>query len=205
MNTINYIDKTHQTMKLITIISVVLCFVFCGYVYFSSMIQIDQERQKIYILDNGNVLKLAHSDNIKNNLPAEIKSHVSDFVRLFNTFEADPVDIKETINAALQLADNSARAIHYKREEKRYYHEIVDGSISTRVKIDSIQILSQQEPYVCRVKYRFKIIRPTKEVMKSYTANCQVRSVKRTNQNPHGLLIERYNIEKPELIYERER
>ncbi len=205
MKQLTYIDKTHQVMKLITFSVLLLSFLFSGFVYFKTEQRSAEERKKIYILDNGNVLKLAHSDNIKNNLPAEIKSHISDFIRLFYTFEPDPKDIKETIEAALYLADNSARALHYNREEERYYHKIVDGSISTRVKVDEIKITNKQEPYICEITYRYKIIRATKEVMNKYVAKCQIRSTKRTDNNPHGLMIERFTTKKPELIYERKR
>lgn len=76
--------------------------------------------------------------------------------------DPDPIDIKR-IEKALFFIDESGKQIHFKREEALYYHQLVDGSISTRVYIDSIvPVLAENNVYHCKIFARQKFIRSSK-------------------------------------------
>ncbi len=159
------------------------------------MNQIEESRNKVYLLNQGNALDLVRSRNEKDNIVAEIKSHIGMFHEFFYNLDPDPIDIKTRINKSLFLIDESGALIHSKREEILYYHKLVDGSISSRVYIDSIiPTLSSDNVYHCKIIARQKLIRSSKTTEKHIDAECSIRNVARTDNNPHGFLIQQYRL-----------
>lgn len=194
MKILQNIDTSLKTMRTIMLTMLVLCFLFCSYVYFYSMKQIDQSRDKVYLLSQGNALELIRSRNGTDNMVAEIKNHVSMFHEFFYNLDPDPVDIKTRINKALFLIDESGSQIHSKREENLYYHKLIDGNMSSRVYIDSIIPVLTDNVYHCKIIARQKIIRTSSSSEKHIDAECTIRNVARTDNNPHGFLIQGYRL-----------
>jgi len=190
---------------MLSIISIFGAFILVAVFYFSSEAKIQQSREKIYVLSNGEVLQFALSKNIKENRPAEIKNHVATFSKLFFEFDPDPNDIKDKVNKSLVLIDNSGLQMHSSRKEKLYYHKIVESSISLRVKIDSTKLDMSNYPYGVTIYGKQKLIRPSKITYRNFNAICQVRNVRRTDDNPHGLFIENFRIIDNKVINEKSR
>lgn len=159
------------------------------------MAQVDESRNKVYLLSNGDALELVRSRSGKDNITAEIKNHITMFHQFFYDLDPDPVDIKTRIGKALYLIDDSGKQIHFKREEALYYHQLIDGSISTRVFIDSIGLsLDQNNKYQCKIYAWQKFTRSSGVTEKRIDAECSIRNVARTDSNPHGFLIEQYRL-----------
>lgn len=194
MKTVSNIDKALKGVKRLALISVICSAIIVLYNNYSSNKLIESMRNKVYVLKDGHALELAISRNANENKPAEVKSHIETFHKYFFKLDPDPVDINTSIKRGLYLIDESGVQLHAARQEQNYYHSIVEGSISTRVYIDSIKTNMSSVPYVCKIYAREKIIRKTKVVFKNLISQCQVRNVKRTTGNPHGLLIERFKI-----------
>lgn len=195
MKIIQNIDTSLKTMRTIMFIVILFAFLFCSYIYFYSMKQIDESRNKVYLLSQGNALELVRSRNGKDNIVAEIKSHITMFHEFFYNLDPDPVDIKTRINKALYLIDESGTQIHSKREEVLYYHKLIDGNISSRVYIDSIiPVLDSDNVYHCKIIARQKLIRTSNTTEKHIDGECTIRNVARTDNNPHGFLIEGYRL-----------
>lgn len=204
-NTFKNIDSAWRLSRLVTIITVICSFVFCGIVYFHSMNLIQKEREKVYVLDNGASLKLALKSNMKENRPAEIRNHVTTFHRLFFTLDPDPKQIKENISTSMFLIDNSGLKYEEIRQDKRYYEDIVAGNISTDIQVDSIKVDVSVYPYVCYWYGKERRIRPSKVEINKLWSRCQLRNVSRTDNNPHGLIMERYSVLNNEKIESHER
>lgn len=190
----NNINNAFNTMRLVCLATIVAACSYAIYSQYSSNQLIAKSREKVYVLKDGEALELALSRNANDNRKAEVNSHIEMFHQFFFNLDPDPDDIKHSINKALYLIDDTGRSYHDARDEKLYYHSLVEGSITSRIRIDSIISDMTKAPYVCRVYGRQKITRKTSVVFKKLISECQVRNVKRTSKNPHGLLIERYRL-----------
>lgn len=195
MKILQNIDTSLKNMRIISLAVIVFSLLFSGFIYTKSMAQVDESRNKVYLLSNGDALELVRSRSGKDNITAEIKNHITMFHQFFYDLDPDPVDIKTRIGKALYLIDDSGKQIHFKREEALYYHQLIDGSISTRVFIDSIGLsLDQNNKYQCKIYAWQKFTRSSGVTEKRIDAECSIRNVARTDSNPHGFLIEQYRL-----------
>jgi len=189
------LDTSLKTMRIVLVAVVVCSSLFCTFIFLKSMTLVEESREKVYLLSQGDALELVRSRNGNDNIKAEIKSHIEMFHQFFYNLDPDPVDIKTRIGKALYLIDESGLQIDSKRKEKLYYHQLVDGSISTRVYIDSIvPIQDKNGKYTCKVYAWQKFIRSSRVTNKRIDSECTIRNVARTDNNPHGFLIEKYRL-----------
>lgn len=203
-----YLKNLNSAFKLVKILSlsiVLMCFVFVLAFYYMSEKKVNESREKVYVLSSGSVLDFALSKNMEVNRPAEIKNHLETFNRLFFEFDPDPKDILERIDKALVLIDNSGSLMHSNRRESLYYHRIVEGSISSRIQVDSIKVDISSYPYRAQFFGKQKLIRPSNVILKNLIASCNLRNTKRTDDNPHGLFIENFQLINNETIDEKSR
>lgn len=168
---------------LITIVSVAASFSFA-----------ERQRQKIYILDEGKSLMLALSQDMEQNRPVEARQHVKRFHELFFTLAPDKAAIEENVQRSLLLADRSAESYYRNLQEKGYYNRIIAGNISQTVSIDSMQCSFDGYPYTVNTFATQRIIRESTVTERSLISTCHLRNSLRSDNNPHGFLIENFTI-----------
>jgi len=159
-------------------------------IYWSSRLAAEAS-EKIYVLANGKVLE-AVSSNRKDNIPVEIRDHVDMFHHYFFTLDPDEKVIQANITKALYLADGSAKKQYDNLKENSYYSNIIAGNMSEEIHADSISIDVSSYPYYFRYYGTQKIIRPTTIVIRNLITEGFVRNVSRSDNNPHGFLIEKW-------------
>ena len=91
-----------------SIVFAVLCTGIAGYAVWRSYSFAEQQRQKIYVLDNGKSLMLALAQDASINRPVEAREHVRRFHELFFTLAPDKNAIESNMKRAFNLADKSA-------------------------------------------------------------------------------------------------
>jgi conjugative transposon TraK protein len=138
-------------------------------------------------------MKASRSERV-DNISIEGKKHVETFHHHFFTLEPDEQVIKRGITRALYMADESAKQQYDNLRENRYYSNIIAGNISQRIEIDSIQLFLDKKPYYFRYYGTQQIIRTTSKVYRSLISEGYLREIKRSDNNDHGFLIERWNI-----------
>lgn len=95
---------------------------------------------------------------------------------------------------ALYLADNSAKAQYDNLLEKGYYMQVVSANISQDVTPDSIAVNTTNYPYYFRYYGKQRIVRSTSIVTRSLITEGYIRDLQeRSDNNPHGFLIERWS------------
>lgn len=203
MKQLKNIDTSLQTMRLLMMIVLISSLSFSGYIYYDAQNRIEEGRNKVYLLANGNALDLIRSRNGVDNISAEIKNHITMWHQFFYNIDPDPVDIKVRIGKASFLIDNSGKLIESKRLETNFYSQLVSGNISTRVIIDSIIPVLENDVYKCKIVARLKYIRHSNITEKHLDATCEMRNVARTDNNPHGFLIENYILTNQTVINEQ--
>ena len=186
------IDTAFQHIRFFSVAIIVACILICCYTVYKSFGLITESQQRIYILSNAKALE-AYSAERKDNIPVEARDHVKIFHHYFFTLDPDDKMIQAGIAKALYLADLSAKQQYDNLKENRYYSNIISGNISQTIEADSIRIDMESYPYYFRYYSRQRIVRATSIVMRSLTTEGYLRNVARSDNNPHGFLIERWN------------
>ena len=165
-----------------------------GYVFTLSLRLSDQSRQKIYVLDNGKSLLVALREDISENRDAEARDHVKRFHELFFTLEPDKQYIENNVREALYLADRSAMEQYQSFKENNVYNQVIASDISMTVMTDSITLDFSSYPYRFSYFGKQKIVRTSNITIRSLQSTGQLRNISRTDYNPHGFLIEGWQI-----------
>ena len=167
---------------------VVVCSVVCAFRF------AEAQRQKIYVLDNGKSLMLALSQDMAQNRPVEAKSHVRRFHELFFTLSPDKDAIESNVRRSLFLADKSAYNYYKDLSEKGYYNRVISGNINQTVEIDSVKCDFDQYPYRVDTYARQLIVRESSLTVRSLVTTCRLLNATRSDNNPHGFIMEAFTI-----------
>lgn len=185
------IDTAFQHIKLFSLVLILSCVAICTYAIYKSFQMVSEVQARIYILANGKALE-AWSAERKDNIPVEARDHVKMFHHYFFTLDPDDRVIEANITKALYLADASAKHQYDNLKESRYYSNIISANISQEVVTDSIKIDIDQYPFYFKCYARQKLVRTTSIVTRILITEGYLRSVSRSDNNPHGFLIERW-------------
>jgi conjugative transposon TraK protein len=186
------IDSAFKHIRLFSIVLVIGCIVLCCYTIFKCFTIVQDTQARIYILANGKALE-AFAAERKDNIPVEARDHVRMFHHHFFTLHPDDKAIQENVTKSLYLADASAKKQYDNLRENSYYANIISGNVSQEIRIDSIQIDTDQYPFYFKCNAVQKIIRTTSIVTRTLITEGYLRNVQRSDNNPHGFLIERWN------------
>jgi len=185
------IDASFRHIKTFTSLLVVGCFLLCGFVLYKSYELSARVQDKIYILSGDKAME-AYAATRKDNIEVEARSHISMFHLDFFTLDPDEKVINSNITKALYLADGSAKRQYDNLKETSYYSGIISGNISQQIFIDSISVSMKAEPYLFHCYATIKIIRPNSIVTRNLITQGYLRNTSRSDHNPHGFLIERW-------------
>ncbi len=160
------------------------------FVFIGSLNLVEKSRQKIYVLDNGKSLLLALRADITDNRPAEAKDHIKRFHELFFTMEPDKQYIETNAREALFLADGSAMNQYQSYKENNVYNQVIASDISMTLLTDSVRIDFSSYPYQFRFFGKQRIVRKSNITIRNLETTGKLRNISRTDNNPHGFLIE---------------
>ena len=165
-----------------------------AYVFTLSVKMVETSKQKIYVLDNGKSLLVALRENISENRDAEAKDHVKRFHELFFTLEPDKEYIEKNVKEALYLADRSAMEQYQSFKENNVYNQVIASDISMTLTTDSISLDFSTYPYRFSFYGKQKIVRTSNITIRNLETTGKLRNISRTDNNPHGFLMENWRI-----------
>ena len=186
------IDTAFRHVRGFTMLVIIGCILISCFALYKSFSLVSQMQNKVYILANGKALEAYASDR-KDNIPVEARDHVKTFHKLFFTLDPDDKVIKSNVTKALYLADDSAKRVYDDLKENGYYSGIISGNVSQTIQIDSVTIDLNNYPYGFRCYATQNIIRTTSIANRNLITEGNLRNVSRSDNNPHGFLIERWN------------
>jgi len=186
------IDSAFRYVRGFCLLIVAGSFGLSCYAIYKTSVVMQESKQRLYILANGKILEAVAGER-KENIPVEARDHIKTFHQYFFTLDPDDKVIQQNITRALYLADGSAKRTYDNFKENGYYANIISGNISQVVTIDSIQVNVNQYPFYWRCYATEKIIRSTSIVTRDLITEGYLRTVSRSDNNPHGFLIERWN------------
>ncbi len=185
------IDSAFRYVRGFSIAVVVCsCLISC-YAVYKSFSLVASIQAKIYILANGKALEASSAER-KDNIPVEARDHIKTFHQYFFTLDPDDKVIQGNVKKALYLADGSAKKQYDNLRESGYYMNIISANISQTISVDSIQLDINQSPYYFKCYASELLVRSTSTVTRSLITEGYLRNVSRSDNNPHGFLIERW-------------
>jgi len=185
------LETAFQQLRLYCLIWMLVCSGLTLYTLSKTFSLLQAAERRVYILSSGKILDALAGDR-KENLPVEARDHIRTFHQYFFTLDPDEKVINANIGRSLYLADGSAKRLYDNLKENGYYSGIISGNISQQLEVDSIALEMQHYPYYFKCWATEKIIRPTSVVTRSLVTEGWLRNTSRSDNNPHGFLIERW-------------
>lgn len=185
------IDSAFRAMRMIMVLVIAGCLLISGYALYQNVQLAAKMQDRVYVLAGSKAMEVFAS-NRKDNIGVEARDHVAMFHTYFFSLDPDEKAITATIKKALYLADGSAKKQYDDLNETGYIAGIISGNISQQILIDSVQVNTEVEPYQFRCYATLKIIRSTSFVTRNLITQGFLRNVSRSDHNPHGFLIERW-------------
>lgn len=164
---------------------------FCCFAVYKSYQLVELNQQRVYILASGKVLD-AYASERKENIQVEARDHVATFHRYFFSLDPDDKVIEDNLVRALYLADASAKMQYENLKESGFYTSLISGNISQQIAVDTVEISTENYPYTFHCVATQRITRATSIVTRRLVTEGFIRSVSRSDNNPHGFLIERW-------------
>lgn len=186
------IDTAFRHVRGFTMLVIVGCVLTCCFALNKSFSLVSQMQSKVYILANGKALE-AYASERKDNIPVEARDHVKTFHVLFFTLDPDEKVIQSNVTKALYLADGTAKRAYDDLKENGYFSGLISGNVNQTITVDSVAVDINDYPYRFRCYATQQIIRPTSITTRNLLTEGALRNVSRSDNNPHGFLIERWN------------
>ena len=180
------IETSFRQIRLFGIVFLCLCALVSVFSVVASFRFAEKQREKIYVLDGGKSLMLALSQDLSQNRPVEAREHI--------TLSPDRAAIESNINRALFLVDKSAFAYYQDMQEKGYYNRVVSGNISQRIEVDSVVCDFNAYPYRAMTYARQMIVRESNITERSLVTRCELINSGRSDNNPQGFIMEKFEI-----------
>lgn len=174
-------------------ITIAFCGV-CGYVIYSSYSFAEKQREKIYVLDQGKSLILAISQDVNQNRMAEARSHVKRFHEFFFTISPNKESITYNVGEALKMSDNSVLRQYQNMVENGFYDQLISATMSCEIRIDSVVVDETKYPFKAQCFAKTSIIRSSSVTFRNLQTSCELINCARSDDNPHGFIIENWKI-----------
>ncbi len=184
-------DSAFRHVRFFSLLVLTLFALLTGYALYRTYKQQTLLSSRIYVLANGQVLE-AFASTRKENIAVEATDHVKMFHNYFFTLDPDEQVINSNIKKALYLADGSARDLYESLKENNYYTGIISGNISQRIEVDSVVVKTDVYPYHFLCYATEMITRPSTRTTRNLITEGYLRNVERSENNPHGFLIEKW-------------
>ena len=188
------IESSFRQIRLFSLVFLASCTLLTVFSVWKSYRFAEEQREKIYVLDEGKSLIMALSQDATRNRPVEAREHVRRLHELFFTLAPDKAAIESNVGRALQMADKSALSYYKVLQEKGFFNRLIAGNVSQMVKVDSIRCDFDRYPYEVTTFARQRILRESTVTERSLVTTCRLVNVSRSDNNPQGFMVEALNI-----------
>ncbi|WP_297337916.1 conjugative transposon protein TraK [Algoriphagus sp.] len=187
------LDRAFVHLKFWTLILVSVSVLGAIGMSYLSWETVRRARQEVYVISQDQVLKaFAHPRDAV--IAVEAQGHLRQFHRLLFTLSPDEQLIEKQLEEALYLGDQSVRFYLDNLREDGYFKRLMAANVSQRIQIDSMVVDESRADYPFRVYARQEIIRSSSKLIRSLITAGTLRQIQRSPANPHGFLIENWEI-----------
>lgn len=187
------IDSAFQLVRAFCFGVMMMSVILAGLALHISFRLVSSAESRIFILANGKILE-AYAGERKDNIEVEARDHIKTFHKDFFSLDPDEKVITANITKALYLVDLSAKKQYDNLKESGYYSNLITANISQQIEVDSIAVNTKNYPYYFHCEAHEKLVRTTSIVTRNLITEGWLRDVARSDNNPHGFLIEKWMI-----------
>lgn len=180
--------KINKAVSIATVISSAV-IVIVGLFYSYSLVQ--DSRKNIYVLDNG-IPVLTKQTDLLLNRPVEYKAQIDLFHTLFFTNPPDDNHIKNNIEKALYLIDDSGKKEYENLKEKGFYNQLISSSSMMSIQTDSISLDLTTNTFIY---YGKQVINRRNSLhLRNLITEGAYEDMQRTENNTHGVLLKNWRV-----------
>ncbi|WP_057936234.1 conjugative transposon protein TraK [Algoriphagus resistens] len=187
------LDTAFQLVKWWSLGIVSACMISMIGMFVYSYRAVSQSKQEIYLLSDNQVLKAAANPR-ESLAEVETRAHIRQVHQLLFMFSPDEKLINGQLEEAFYLGDRSLKFHVDNLRESGYYKQVLAATISQRLLVDSISVDVTKENFPFRFYGKQEIIRSSSRVLRSLITMGNLRAVQRSAHNPHGFLVENWEI-----------
>ena len=200
----NNIETSFRKMKFVTVLAVCsAALVAVGSVVASGWF-IRQPEDTIYVVDKGSAV-MAKRNSEDSHRELEASDHVTRFHELMFNLSPNAESIQRNLDRALVMSDKSAYDYWMDLSERGFYQRVVSANISQEFVADSIKVDMLSYPHKVTTYGKLYLLRESNITAYQFESNCRLVDVERSQNNPHGLMIERFSVTRNENIGTRKR
>ncbi len=188
---IKNIEEKININKKVSLATLAVAFLIVVCTFIFSFLLIRESRKSLYVLDNGVPVLVKQTDELLNR-PVEYRSQVELFHRLFFTLAPDDEYIKENVEKALYLIDDTGKKEYTNLREKGFYNQLISSNAMVTIKTDSIKVNPERRSFMFYGKQM--INRKTALIIRKLITEGHFEDIMRSPNNPHGVLLKDWRI-----------
>jgi len=198
------VEASFRRTKLLTGMTIALCSIVAVVSVLASYSFAREQKAQIYVLDKGQSFLALQSDGMVTK-DLEIIDHVTRFHELFFNMAPNANAIIQNVNRALVLSDRSVYDYYSDLSEQGFYARLVQANITQQMVVDSVKVDISTYPYTARCYAHQYMIRESNITTYDFESTCQLMETQRSQDNPHGLMIEKFVVVRNESMGTKKR
>jgi conjugative transposon TraK protein len=187
------IEKAFHFIRWVAVTTILGMGLLSATTVYCCLRMVRESQRMAYVLSDGQVF-VALGSLRGDNILAEARDQIITFHEAFYTLSPDHKLIDEHLNKAFNLSDGSAHDEYQKLLEKDFYSNIVSNNVTQEVHTDSVWIDTASYPYHFKYFGTLTITRSSSITTRKCWTEGYLRAVPRSENNAHGLLIEKWNV-----------
>ena len=200
----NNIETSFRKMKFITILSLgCAAIIAIGSVAASGWF-IKQSEDTIFVVDKGSAVMASRNSN-DSYRELEAKDHVMRFHELIFNLSPSAESIQRNLDRALVMSDKSAYDYWMDLSERGFFQRLISANISQEFVADSVKVDMLSYPHSVKTYGKLYLLRESNITAYQFESSCRLVDVERSQNNPHGLMIERFVVTRNDNLGTRKR
>lgn len=200
----NSIDTSFRKMKFVTVLALVSAVIIAVGSVATSGWFMEKANGTIYVVDKGSAVMASRTQE-DSHRELEAMDHVSRFHELMFNLSPSAESIQRNLDRALVMSDKSAYDYWMDLSERGFYQRLVSANISQEFVADSIKVDMLTYPHSVTTYGKIFLLRESNITAYQFESTCRLVDVERSQNNPHGLMIERFTVTRNENIGTRKR
>lgn len=207
-NVVKYFDTIETSFKRNKVVTLCAC-VMAAVISLGSLVYavayVSSHSDNIYLLDgNGGAVSASLNRNAVDR-ELELQDHVMRFHELMFNLSPSTESITRNVDRALVMSDRSAFDFYNDQSERGYYSRLVQANITQQISIDSVSVNMSSYPYYERTYGKLYVIRESNITLYDFVSQGQLVDIGRSKNNPHGLMLEKFQVLRNDKIETRKR
>lgn len=186
--------SVNRSMMILALIVVIFSMGSTGYMFFEFKKAVEETKKQIYIMDYAGNIFFGQVErmNISHRF-AEYKDHVRDFYNLWYSFDQNTY--YDNTDRALWLIGEKGKDLADEYEAQKVYENVFEKNLIVTVEVLDIRLNPDTRPVSGIIEGIQTIRRGTGEVRRNLNIEFTIMDAQgRSDQNPHGAVIEQWNV-----------